>query len=98
MIKGRLGEVAAEFMLDSGSSVSLIKYDLLKSVKNVTQVNTAKGLQLVTASGDPLLILQHIKALVQLGELNIVYDFVVVNSLVTLVIWGLTFSKRMALH
>ena len=85
-IKGKLGEAAVEFMLDSGSSVSLIQYDLLKSVKNVTRVNTVKALQLVTASGDSLPILQHVKALVQLGELNIFHEFVVVNSLVTPVI------------
>ena len=94
MIKGKLGEVAVEFMLDSGSSVSLIQYDLLKSVKNVTRVNMVKALQLMTASGDSLPILQHVKALVQLGELNIFHEFVVVNSLVTPIILGVDFLQE----
>ena len=89
--QGKLGEVAVEFMLDSGSSVSLIQYDLLKSV---TRVNAFKALQLVTASGDSLPILQHVKALVQLGELNIFHEFVVVNGPVTPVILGLTFLQE----
>ena len=33
LIKGRLGEVAVESMLDSGSSESLIQCDILKSIK-----------------------------------------------------------------
>ena len=64
-------------MLDSGSSVSLIQYDLLKSVKNVTHINMVKALQLMTASEDSLPLLQLKKAIVQLGELNIFHGFVV---------------------
>ena len=91
MIKGKLGGVAVEFMLDSGSSVSLVQCDILKSVKNTTQVDTTKTLRLVTASGDTLLILWHIRTIVQLGELNIVHEFLVINSFVTPVILGVDF-------
>ena len=59
MIKGKLGGVAVEYMLDSGSLVSLVQCNILKSVKNMTQVDATKTLQLVTASGDTLPILRH---------------------------------------
>lgn len=55
-----------EGMLDSGLSVSLIKSNALQGVS----VLSAKSIQLVTASGDQLPIMQHMKATVQLGELN----------------------------
>ena len=97
MIKGKLGGVAVEFMLDSGSSVSLVQCDILKSVKNMTQVDTTKTLRLVTASGDTLSILRHIRTVVQLGELNIVHEFLVVNSLVTPVILGVDFLQENSL-
>ena len=57
-------------MLDSGSSVSLVQFDVLQGDRNVIQVTTARSVQLVTASGNKLPILQHVKALIQLGELN----------------------------
>ena len=50
MIKWKLGGVAIEFMLDYGSSVSLVQCDILKIVNNVTQVDTTKTLKLVAAS------------------------------------------------
>ena len=56
-------------MLDSGSSVSLVQCDVLQGAQNVVEVTAARPIQFVTASGDQLPILQHFKALVQLGEL-----------------------------
>ena len=93
MVSGKLGGFTVEFMLDSGSSVSLIRHDLLKSIKNITKVNSSKAVQLITASGDPLPILKYVKALVQLGELKICHEFVVVNSLVTPAILGVDFLQ-----
>jgi len=81
MVEGELGYVTVDFMLDSGSAVSLVQCDVLLKMKNVLQVSEIKPLRLVTASGDQLPILQHIKTSVQLGEFNIVHDFVVVKSL-----------------
>ena len=97
MIKGKLGGIVVEFMLDSGSSVSLVQCDILKSVKNMTQVDTTTTLWLVTASGDTLPILRHIRTVVQLGELNIVHEFLVVNSLVIPVILGVDFLQENSL-
>ena len=94
MIKGKFGGVEIEFMLDSGSSVSLVQSDVLETAKNIVQENGAKPLQLVTASGDQLPILQHIRASVQLGEFNILHEFVVVKNLVTPIILGVDFLQE----
>ena len=81
-------------MLDSGSSVSLIQGEVLQSAQDVVLVTVARPIQLVTASGDQLPILQHVKAAVKLGELNVVHEFVVVKTLVAPVILGIDFLQR----
>ena len=57
IIKGSLGGVGVELMLDSGSSVSLVQCDVLKGAQNIVQVTAGRPIQLVTASGDQLPIL-----------------------------------------
>ena len=59
IVKGELGEVAVNVMLDCGSSVSLVQCDLLTGMKDVVDVQCTKSLRLVTASGDQLSILRH---------------------------------------
>ena len=76
-------------MLDSGSSVSLVQCNVLHGARNVIQITTARSVQLVTASGDKLPILQNVKASIQLGELNVIHKFVVVKTLVAPVILGI---------
>ena len=80
-------------MLDSGSSVSLVQCNVLQHAQNVIQVTTARSVQLVKASGDKLPILQHVKASIQLGELNVLHEFVVVKTLVAPVILGIDFLQ-----
>ena len=93
IIKGSLGGVGVELMLDSGSSVSLVQCDVLKGAQNIVQVTAGRPIQLVTASGDQLPILQHVKASVQLGELHVLHEFVVVKTLVAPVILGIDFLQ-----
>jgi len=81
-------------MLDSGSSVSLVESGTLIGMKDVVSVRYARSLRLVTASGDQLPILRHIRACVKLGEFNVMHDLVVVNSLVTPVILGIDFLQQ----
>ena len=75
-------------MLDSGLSVSLIQSDVLEGASNVVQVTSARPIQLITASGDQLPILQHVSAPAQLGELCVIHEFAVKP------LW-LTFCKKM---
>ena len=42
VIKGKFGGVVVEVMLDSGSSVSLVQFDVLQGARNVIQVTTAR--------------------------------------------------------
>ena len=57
-------------------------------------MTTTRSFQLVTASGDKLPILQHVKASIQLGELiNVLNEFVVVKTLVAPVILGIDFLQ-----
>ena len=86
-----------ELMLDSGSSISLVQRDVLSQAQNVVGVKATRSLQLVTASGEQLPIVGHIQALVKLGELKLLHDFVVVEYLVTPVIFGADFLHENAL-
>ena len=96
VIKGTWGEVSVEMMLDSGSSLSLVQCDILQSAQNVIEIKAARRpIQLVTASGDQLPILQHVRASVQLGELYVLHDFAVVKNLVAPVILGIDFLQGM---
>ena len=58
------------------------------------QVTTARSIKLVTALGDKLPILQHVKALIQLGELNVLHEFVIVKILVAPVILVIDFLQE----
>lgn len=97
VIMGELGGIRAETMLDSGSSVSLVQQGVLLHARGIERVEKKKPLRLVTASGDSLLILDHIRAPIKLGELELVHEFVVVESLVAPVILGIDFLHNNAL-
>ena len=78
VITGRLGGVSVELMLDSGSSISLVQRDVLSQVQDIVRVKATRFLPLVTASGEQLPIVCHIRAPVKLAELKLLHDFVVV--------------------
>ena len=82
-MQGELGGKAVDVMLDSGSSVSLVESGILTGMKDIVSVRCARSVRLVTASGDQLPILRHIRACVELGEFNVMHDFVVVDSCYT---------------
>ena len=91
VITGRFGGVPVELMLDSGSSISLVQRDLLARAQDVVQVKAKTPLELVTASGGLLPVMEHIRALIKLGELKLLHEFVVVESLVAPIILGVDF-------
>ena len=95
--KGRLGGIPVELMLDSGSSVSLVQGNILSQAQDIVHIKAVRPLQLVTASGEQLPIMGHIRALVNLGELELLHEFVVVESLVAPVILGVDFLQGNAL-
>lgn len=70
-------------MLDSGSTVSLVQSEVVAKAHGIMEVGEGRPVKLVTASGDPLPIVGRVHAPIQLGELNLVHEFVVVQNLVS---------------
>ena len=83
-----------EMMLDLGSSVSLVQKESIPWTGNICKVCAQPGVQLVTASGEELEIVDHISAPVKLGNLQVSHKFVVVNRLVAPVILGIDFLQK----
>ena len=52
VVKGTFGGVAVKELLDSGSLILFVQYDVLQGAHNIFQVTEARPIQLVTASGD----------------------------------------------
>ena len=86
--------MSVEIMLDSGSSISLVQKDILAWSNQFQNIQSARPIHLLTASGDQLPIVCHIRTQVKLGELELLHEFVVVESLVTAVILGVDFLQR----
>ena len=59
------GVFVAEIMLNSGLSASLIQQDVRSKAQHIVQIEETKSLQLVTALGEQLDIVEHIRAPVQ---------------------------------
>ena len=92
-ILGKIGGSAVEMMLDSGSSVSLIRRDVIAGLQGIRKIPESPSLRLVTASGEPLVIVEHIQATVCIGNLEIAHNFIVVDRLITPVILGIDFLR-----
>ncbi|KAL5517962.1 hypothetical protein EMCRGX_G003617 [Ephydatia muelleri] len=90
---GSVGDTAAEIMLDSGSSVSLLRQELAQKATGVVRTQPRQEIRLVTAAGESLPILGYVKATVRLGTLEKLHDFVVMKDLITAVILGTDFLQ-----
>ena len=83
----------AEMMLDSGSAVSLVRQDIVKSCNTVSQLPFPQ-IQLVTASGDKLPITDYVRVPIEVQGNKLSHDFLVVNKLITPVILGIDFLQK----
>jgi len=52
IVKGQLGGVSEELMLDSVLSVSLVQCDILSNIQNIVDAPLNRTLHLMTVSGD----------------------------------------------
>ena len=87
VIKGKLGNVCVDVMMDSGSSISLVMESF---AKNYYQHQAPPmGLKLVSAAGEPIPIIGQVVAPIRVGNLLVDHSFIVVHSLITPVILGL---------
>eukprot|EP00731_Ephydatia_muelleri_P010647 Em0005g1233a len=93
-ISGEWCGVSTKVMLDSGSSVSLVKEELIRGAKNgLVQRSNGKSVHLVTASGEELPVLGFVKAAVCIPGItsSVTHDFLVVKDLVSPCILGVDF-------
>lgn len=79
-------------MLDSGSSVSLVRRDIVDKSQGVRQI-TPREFQLVSAAGERIPVVGHVSAPVQVCALGVEHPFVVVDALITPVILGMDFLQ-----
>ena len=92
IVKGQLGNTCVEVMLDSGSSISLIKESLINGY--CVNQDPLEGLNLVSAAGEPISVIGKIMAPIQVGNIHTDHSFIVVRSLITSVILGMDFLQK----
>ena len=93
-VKGNFGGVEIDMMMDSCSSVSLVREGLLSCAQGVTKVRPIPQLRLVTASGDELAVQDFVAARVKLDHMEWKHDFLVVDRLIVPVILGVDFLQK----
>eukprot|EP00731_Ephydatia_muelleri_P010889 Em0005g1475a len=91
--------MTVEIMLDSGSSVSLIRQDIAKCLNGTTSAGDTPKLRLVSAGGEELPIVNSVKAAVKLRGIVEVpeHSFIVVEQLISQVILGVDFLQQQGL-
>ena len=93
IVRGQLGSVDMDMMLDSRSSVSLVRKDILSEVSEVCAA-ASRELRLVTAAGEPIKVLGYVSVKVKVGQVSVEHPFVVVKSLIAGVILGIDFLRQ----
>ena len=85
-----------EVMLDSGSSVSLVRHDIAKRLKGTTSPGDAPKIRLISAGGEEITIVNYIKASVEIRGIDKVreHTFIVVEQLISQVILGVDFLQQ----
>ena len=94
VVTGLLGGVSMEMMLDSGFAVSLVRKDMISPQMNNVVHIPLPLVKLVTATGDNLLIVDHIQTTVRIQHHTVTHSFIVVNTLVTPAILGIDFLQQ----
>ena len=96
VLKGRLGDTEVDILLDSGSTVSLVQNSILARTLGVKQLKPG-DLQLVSAAGEPMPVVEQANVVVQVGQLSVEHPLVVVESLISPVIPGMNFLQHLVL-
>ena len=82
-----------DILLDSGSTVSLVRNSILPRTLGVKQLKPG-DLQLVSAAGEPMPVVGQANVVVQVGQLSVEHPLVVVDSLISPVILGMDFLQQ----
>ena len=75
VVTGLFGGVSMEMMLDSGSAVSLVRKDMISPQMNDVVHIPLPLVKLVTATGDNLLIVDHIQTTVRIQHHTVTHSF-----------------------
>ena len=84
---GTIGDIEMDIMLDSESSVSLIRKEALIRMHKVVKVQPPQNVRVVTAASP--CILDHVTVRVKLNRVDRVRDFQVVENVVAAAILGI---------
>ena len=69
-VRGSICGKSVELMLDSGSSVSLLKQEIAANTPGMVAGQREPGLRLISAAGGDIPILDHVKAVVTVGKIT----------------------------
>eukprot|EP00731_Ephydatia_muelleri_P000732 Em0001g732a len=96
VVNGLVGGIMVEVMLDSGSSVSLVRHDIAKRLMGTTSSGDVPKIRLISAGGEEITIVNHIKASVEIRGIDKVreHTFIVVEQLISQVILGVDFLQQ----
>jgi len=95
VITRTVGDVFVEIMLDTGSAVSLLRHSEAKTMKIRPSLQNCSSIQLVTASGESLPIVDCVDAPIQMTDtFTTTHQFLVVDSLIYPVILGTDFLYK----
>ena len=95
MITRKVGDATVDNMLDTGSAVSLVRHREANSMNTCPSLRELSSIQLVTASGDPLPIVDCVNAPIQMaGNFTTKHQFLVVDSLIYPIILGTDFLYK----
>ena len=83
-----------QMMLDSGSSLSLLRRDSLSNMVGIQQLPDKPMVRLVTAAGTPIQVEKYVQAPVKIGNVEVTQRFLVVDSLIVPVILGYDFMTK----
>ena len=95
VVIGKVGGVAVEIMLDTGSAVSLLRHSEALSMNTCQPSQRCSSMKLVIASGEPLPIISCAEATVNIADqFTTSHQFLIVDSLIYPVILGTDFLYK----
>ena len=94
VVMGEVESMSVAVMFDSGSAVSLLRKRDMVQIKSVQCLKSDPHVKLITASGDPLSIVDYVKNTVQVDSFKTEHEFVVFESLIYSVILGIDFLQQ----
>ena len=93
LVPGKVNTVDITFMMDSGSSVSLVTKDLASFAGTLDPIREISP-KLVAAKGDYLPIQGNGKHKVAIGSLEVNHDFLIAPALICDIILGVDFMSK----